>query len=138
MCVLLSVWSSWHQQGAPFQFTHQPRRQGVKARGIAVGDFTFEGQDYQSGDPCEEVMREGDCRGAWGEGGREEGGAVRLGATLESEAFSGERFCQAAHLFDTRRRGVAVRGSFEPLTSPSCPRQSRSLHGYRFVFQEIG
>lgn len=67
MCVLLSVQSSRRQQGAPFQFTHQPRRWGVKARGIAVGDFTFEGRDYQSGDPCVEVMREGDCRGTvWG------------------------------------------------------------------------
>lgn len=41
----------------------------------AVGDFTFEGQDYQSGDPCVEVMREGrrgrgGCRGkARGESG---------------------------------------------------------------------
>lgn len=26
MCVLLSVQSSLHQQGAPFQFTHQPQR----------------------------------------------------------------------------------------------------------------
>jgi len=51
VCLLLSVQSSRRQQGAPFQFTHQPRRQGVKARGIAVGDFTFEGRDYQSGDP---------------------------------------------------------------------------------------
>lgn len=67
MCVPLSVRSSRRQQGAPFQFTHQPRRKGVKARGIAVGDFTFEGRDYQSGDPCVEVMREGDCRGTvWG------------------------------------------------------------------------
>lgn len=77
MCVLLSVQSSLRQQGAPFQFTHQPKRQGVKARGIAVGDFTFEGQDYLSGDPCVEVMREGDCRGTvWGSsdclGGQEE------------------------------------------------------------------
>lgn len=63
MCVLLSVQSSRRQQGAPFQFTHQPGKRGVEARGTAVGDFTFEGRDYQSGDPCVEVMREGDCRG---------------------------------------------------------------------------
>lgn len=72
VCVLLSVRSSRRQQGAPFQFTHQPQMQGVKARSIAVGDFTFEGQDYQSGDPCVEVMREGaseggvECRGVRG------------------------------------------------------------------------
>lgn len=89
VCVLLSVQSSRRQQGAPFQFTHQPQRQGVKARGIAVGDFTFEGQDYQSGDPCEEVMREGDCRGAAGvDGGVGRGRALRLSApSLESEAL---------------------------------------------------
>lgn len=63
MRVPLSVRSSRRQQGAPFQFTHQPQMWGVKARSIAVGDFTFEGQDYQSGDPCVEVMREGDCGG---------------------------------------------------------------------------
>lgn len=81
VCALLSVQSSRRQQGAPFQFTHQPRRWGVKARGIAVGDFTFEGRDYQSGDPCVEVMREGDCRGTvrggwdgWGDGGVLRGG----------------------------------------------------------------
>ncbi|CAG5896679.1 unnamed protein product [Menidia menidia] len=67
VCVLLSVQSSLRQQGAPFQFAHQLQRQGVRARGIAVGDFTFKGQDYLSGDPCVEVMREGDCRGTvWG------------------------------------------------------------------------
>ncbi len=120
MCVLLSVQSSQRQQGAPFQFTHQPRRQGVKAQGIAVGDFTFEGRDYQSGDPCVEVMREGDCGGTvrgelglLGDGGVVRGGrAARLNATLESvgSLFSGERSCQAAHLFDTRRCGMAVRG----------------------------
>lgn len=88
VCVPLSVRSSRRQQGAPFQFTHQPQRQGVKARGITVGDFTFEGQDYQSGDPCEEVMREGDHRGAAGvDGGEVRGRAMRLGATLESEAL---------------------------------------------------
>lgn len=88
VCVLLSVQSSLRQQGAPFQFTHQPQRQGVKAQGITVGDFTFEGQDYQSGDPCEEVMREGDRRGAVGvDGGVARGRAVRLSATLESEAL---------------------------------------------------
>lgn len=88
VCVPLSVQSSLRQQGAPFQFTHQPQRQGVKAQGITVGDFTFEGQDYQSGDPCEEVMREGDCRGAVGvDGGVVRGRAVRLSATLESEAL---------------------------------------------------
>lgn len=89
VCVPLSVRSSRRQQGAPFQFTHQPQRRGVKARGITVGDFTFEGQDYQSGDPCEEVMREGDRRGAagvdWGVG--RGGRAVRLSATPESKAF---------------------------------------------------
>lgn len=91
VCALLSVRSSWRQQGAPFQFTHQPQRRGVKARGITVGDFTFEGQDYQSGDPCEEVMREGGSGGAAGvDGGRREGrgGRARLGATLESAALS--------------------------------------------------
>lgn len=67
MCVLLSVQSPLRQQGAPFQFAHQPQRRGVKARGIAVGDFTFRGRDYLSGDPCVEVMREGGCRGTvWG------------------------------------------------------------------------
>lgn len=66
VCVPLSARSSRRQQGAPFQFTHQPQMQGVKARSIAVGDFTFEGQDYQSGDPCVEVMREV----VQGEGGR--------------------------------------------------------------------
>lgn len=89
-------------------------------RGIAVGDFTFDGRDYQSGDPCVEVMREGDCRGtvwgSWDSWGtvewREGGGAARLNATLESvdSLFSGELSCQAAHLFDTRRCGMAVRG----------------------------
>lgn len=86
MGVLLPVQSFLRQQGAPFQFTHQPRRWGVKARGIAVGDFTFEGRDYLSGDPCVEVMREGDCRGTvWGcwdclgsEGVLKEGRAERL------------------------------------------------------------
>lgn len=89
VCVPLSVRSSRRQQGAPFQFTHQPQRRGVKARGITVGDFTFEGQDYQSGDPCEEVMREGDRRGAAGvDGGVARGRAVRLDATPpESEAL---------------------------------------------------
>lgn len=78
MC-LGSVQSSRRQQGAPFQFTHQPQREGVRARGIAVRDFTLEGGDYQSGDPCEEVMREGGCRGiAWGTGAWEGGGGVRL------------------------------------------------------------
>ena len=40
------------------------------------------------------------------------GRAARLSATLESvgSLFSGERSCQAAHLFDTRRCGMAVRG----------------------------
>lgn len=75
MCVLLSVWSSRRQQGAPFQFTHQPQRWGVKARGITAGDFTFEGRDYQSGEPCVEVMREEDRGGAvWGESGLSGGG----------------------------------------------------------------
>lgn len=85
VCVLLSVQSSRRQQGAPFQFTHQPQRQGVKARGITVGDFTFEGQDYQSGDPCEEVMREGDRRGV--DRGGVRGRAMRLSATLVSKAL---------------------------------------------------
>lgn len=139
VCVPLSVRSSRRQQGAPFQFTHQPQRRGVKARGIAVGDFTFEGQDYQSGDPCEEVMREGDRRGAAGvDGGVARGRAVRLGAPLpgiRGAVFSGERICQAAHLFDTRRCGVAFRDRLYPLSSPSCPSESRSLNpDYRKVF----
>lgn len=82
MCVLLSVQCSRHQQGAPFQFTHQQRRQGVKVRSITVRDFTFDGRDYQSGDPCVEVMRAGDGRGTvWGELGLElgEGGVVKGG-----------------------------------------------------------
>lgn len=123
MRVPLSVRSSRRQQGAPFQFTHQPQMWGVKVRSIAVGDFTFEGQDYQSGDPCVEVMREGDCGGTvcvrgGGLGLLGDGGVVgraraaRFRATLESvgSPFSGERSCQAAHLFDTRRCGMAVRG----------------------------
>lgn len=117
VCALLSVRSSWRQQGAPFQFTHQPQRRGVKARGITVGDFTFEGQDYQSGDPCEEVMREGDCGGAAGvdggdvRGGRGEGRATRCHPGIRGALFSGERLCQAAHLFDTRRCGVRRSGA---------------------------
>lgn len=53
----------------------------------------------------------GDGRsGERGGGGR--GRAARLNATLESvgSLFSGECSCQAAHLFDTRRCGMAVRG----------------------------
>lgn len=120
VCVPLSVQSSLCQQGAPFQFTHQPQRQGVKAQGITVGDFTFEGQDYQSGDPCEEVMREGDRRGAvgvqWGSSERE-GRATQCHPGIRGALFSGERICQAAHLFDTRRCGVAVRGRLYPFSS---------------------
>lgn len=51
--------------------------------------------------------------GLLGDGGVVRGGsAARLNATLESvgSLFSGERSCQAAHLFDTRRCGMAVRG----------------------------
>lgn len=125
MCVLLSVRSSRRQQGAPFQFTHQPQRQGVKARGIAVGDFTFEGRDYQSGDPCVDVMREtaercGGSWDCWGDGGLARGGrAAQLNTTLESvgSLFSGEQGCQAAHLFDTRRCGMAVRACLYWFTS---------------------
>lgn len=55
-------------------------------RGIAVGDFTFEGQDYQSGDPCVEVMREGDCRGTVGGLGLlGEGGCREAGEKYNSE-----------------------------------------------------
>lgn len=119
VCALLSVQSSRRQQGAPFQFTHQPRRWGVKARGIAVGDFTFEGRDYQSGDPCVEVMREGDCRGTvrggWGDGGVLRGGGSTTQRHPGVRGLSfffcwGAHSCQAAHLFDTRRCGTAVGG----------------------------
>lgn len=133
MCALLSVQSSLRQQGAPFQFTHQPQRQGVKERGITVGDFTFAGRDYQSGDPCVEVMREGDCRGtvwgSWnclGDSGVVRGGrAAQLNTTLESVGFSEEHSCQAAHLFDTRRCGMAVRGCLS--TSPHSVVCSKAL-----------
>lgn len=111
VCALLSVRSSWRQQGAPFQFTHQPQRRGVKARGITVGDFTFEGQDYQSGDPCEEVMREGGSGGGRGRGERREGRTTRCHPGVRGALFSGERICQAAHLFDTRRCGVWQSGA---------------------------
>lgn len=111
MCALLSVRSSWRQQGAPFQFTHQPQRRGVKARGITVGDFTFEGQDYQSGDPCEEVMREGGSGGGRGRRGGREGRATRCHPGIRGALFSGERICRAAHLFDTRRCGVRRSGA---------------------------
>lgn len=139
VCVPLSVRSSRRQQGAPFQFTHQPEMQGVKARSIAVGDFTFEGQDYQSGDPCVEVMREGrrgrgGCRGkARGgvRGGRTIGGEERGGGGDEqgqqvlerhprnprASVFLGEPSCQAAHLLDTRRCGSPVRGRLSSFIS---------------------
>lgn len=137
MCVPLSVRSSRRQQGAPFQFTHQPQMQGVKARSIAVGDFTFEGQDYQSGDPCVEVMREGHRgRGGTGakrggsRGGRTKGGeegwrrgrARAAGSRApprnpRASVFLGELSCQAAHLFDTRRCGSPVRGRLSSFIS---------------------
>lgn len=59
--------------------------------------------------------------GLLGDGGVVRGGrAARLDATLESvdSLFSGELSCQAAHLFDTRRCGMAVRGCLSWFTSP--------------------
>lgn len=58
--------------------------------------------------------------GLLGDGGVVRGGrAARLCATLESVSslFSGEHSCQAAHLFDTRRCGMAVRGRLSWFTS---------------------
>lgn len=136
MRVLLSVWSSQRQQGAPFQFTHQPQRQGVKARGITVGDFTFEGQDYQSGDPCEEVMREGDRRGAAGE----DGGGVRGGLcdsvppwNPRRSVFWGEYLPSCTSVWHQALCGVAVRGRLYPFSSLSCPSESKSLNGCRLL-----
>lgn len=60
--------------------------------------------------------------GLLGDGGVVRGGrAARLSTTLESVSslFSGERSCQAAHLFDTRRCGMAVRGRLSWFTSLS-------------------
>lgn len=127
--VLLSVRSSRRQQGAPFQFTHQPQRQGVKARGITAGDFTFEGQDYQSGDPCEEVMREGDRRRGGRGRNEREGRATQCHPGIQGALFSGEHICQAAHLFDNRRCGVSVRGRLYPFPSLSCSSESKRLRG---------